>query len=63
MASAGIDPRHIVMFQNKPFVKCAGLLELAHAKGLLGFGAFESNGQLEQQLILSSARSCQKGRP
>src|SRR3989454_4864710 len=28
--SHGIDPRHIVMIQNKPFVKFSGLLELAH---------------------------------
>src|SRR2546426_11596482 len=26
----GIDPRHIVLIQNKPFVKFSGLLELAH---------------------------------
>jgi hypothetical protein len=31
---AGIDPRHIVMIQGKPFVKFAGLLELAHKRGL-----------------------------
>lgn len=30
----GIDPRHIVMIQGKPFVKFAGLLELAHQRGL-----------------------------
>jgi hypothetical protein len=30
----GIDPRHIVMIQGKPFVKFAGLLELAHKRGL-----------------------------
>jgi hypothetical protein len=31
---AGIDPRHLVMIQGKPFVKFAGLLELAHKRGL-----------------------------
>jgi hypothetical protein len=31
---AGIDLRHIVLIQNKPFVKFAGLLELAHKRGL-----------------------------
>src|SRR2546426_3363789 len=30
----GIDPRHIVMIQGKPFVKFSGLLELAHQRGL-----------------------------
>jgi len=30
----GIDPRHIVMIQGKPFVKFAGLLDLAHKRGL-----------------------------
>jgi hypothetical protein len=30
----GIDPRHIVQIQGKPFVKFAGLLELAHQRGL-----------------------------
>jgi hypothetical protein len=30
----GIDPRHIVQIQGKPFVKFAGLLELAHKRGL-----------------------------
>src|ERR1043166_7423257 len=30
----GIDPRHIVLIQGKPFVKFAGLLELAHKRGL-----------------------------
>lgn len=34
LATHGIDPRHIVMIQGKPFVKCAGLLELAHTRGL-----------------------------
>jgi hypothetical protein len=31
---AGIDPRHIVLIQGRPFVKFAGLLELAHKRGL-----------------------------
>ena len=30
----GIDPRHIVTIQGKPFVKFAGLLAAAHARGL-----------------------------
>jgi hypothetical protein len=30
----GIDARHIVQIQGKPFVKFAGLLELAHQRGL-----------------------------
>ena len=30
----GIAPRHIVTIQGKPFVKFAGLLELAHQRGL-----------------------------
>jgi len=30
----GIDPRHMQMIQGKPFVKFAGLLELAHKRGL-----------------------------
>lgn len=32
--SHGIDPRHIVTIQGKPFVKFAGLLDLAHQRGL-----------------------------
>jgi hypothetical protein len=31
---SGIDPRHIVLIQGKPFVKFAGLLDLAHQRGL-----------------------------
>lgn len=30
----GIDPRHVVQIQGKPFVKFAGLLDLAHQRGL-----------------------------
>jgi hypothetical protein len=30
----GIAPRHIVQIQGKPYVKFAGLLELAHTRGL-----------------------------
>jgi len=30
----GVDPRHIVLIQGKPFVKFAGLLDLAHKRGL-----------------------------
>ena len=33
-APHGIDARHIVMIQGKPFVKFAGLLDLAHRRGL-----------------------------
>ena len=33
-APGGIDPRHIVMIQGKPFVKFAGLLDLAHQRGV-----------------------------
>jgi hypothetical protein len=33
-APCGIDPRHIVQIQGKPFVKFAGLLDLAHQRGL-----------------------------
>jgi hypothetical protein len=32
---AGIASQHIVMIQNKPFVKFAGLLQLAHDRGLV----------------------------
>lgn len=31
---AGIHPRHIVWIQGRPFIKFAGLLEAAHARGL-----------------------------
>jgi hypothetical protein len=31
---AGIAPQHIVLIQGKPFVKFAGLLQLAHERGL-----------------------------
>jgi hypothetical protein len=31
---AGIAPHHIAMIQGKPFIKFAGLLELAHKRGL-----------------------------
>ena len=30
----GVDPRHIVLIQGKPFVKFAGILALAHQRGL-----------------------------
>ena len=30
----GIDPRHIVLIQGKPFARFAGLLDLAHKRGL-----------------------------
>ena len=30
----GIDPRHVVTIQGRPFVKFAGLLDLAHQRGL-----------------------------
>jgi len=33
-APSGIDPKFIVMIQGKPFVRFAGLLELAHKRGL-----------------------------
>jgi hypothetical protein len=35
----GIAPHHIVMIQNKPFVKFAGLLQLAHDRGLVSLSA------------------------
>jgi hypothetical protein len=31
---SGIDPKFVVMIQNKPFVRFAGLLDLAHRRGL-----------------------------
>jgi hypothetical protein len=34
VAPAGIDPRYIVDIKGKPFVKFAGMLELAHKRGL-----------------------------
>ena len=30
----GIPPQHVVMIQGKPFVKFAGLLQMAHERGL-----------------------------
>ena len=30
----GVDPRHIVEIQGRPFIKYVGLLELAHQRGL-----------------------------
>jgi hypothetical protein len=33
-APCSIDPRHIVLIQGKPFVRFAGLLNLAHQRGL-----------------------------
>ena len=38
-APAGIDPRHVVLIQGKPFVKYAGLLEMAHTHGLVALTA------------------------
>jgi hypothetical protein len=35
-APHGIDPRHIVLIQGRPFIKFAGLLDLAHKRGLQG---------------------------
>jgi hypothetical protein len=36
---AGIASQHIVMIQGKPFVKFAGLLQLAHERGLTSLSA------------------------
>ena len=38
-AAPGIDPRFVVQVQGKPFVKYAGLLELAHQRGLVALTA------------------------
>jgi hypothetical protein len=39
VASAGIDPRYVVTIQGKPFVKFAGLLQMALERGLIGLTA------------------------
>jgi hypothetical protein len=33
-APAGVDPKFVVLIQHKPFVRFAGLLDLAHRRGL-----------------------------
>jgi hypothetical protein len=35
----GIDPRHLVYIQGRPYVRYAGLLELAHKRGLASLTA------------------------
>jgi len=38
-APQGILPQHVVMIQGKPFVKFAGLLQMAHGRGLVALTA------------------------
>ena len=38
-AVPGIPPQHVVMIQGKPFVKFAGLLQMAHERGLVALTA------------------------
>jgi hypothetical protein len=47
---SGIDPRHVVMIQGKPFVKFAGLLELAHQRGLVSLTADWTANEAELSL-------------
>src|SRR5712691_5706354 len=35
----GVPPQHVVMIQGKPFVKFAGLLQMAHERGLVSLTA------------------------
>ncbi|MBM3224445.1 MAG: hypothetical protein FJZ47_11670 [Candidatus Tectomicrobia bacterium] len=35
----GVPPRHVVVIQGKPFVKFAGLLQMAHERGLVALTA------------------------
>src|SRR5439155_23661399 len=36
---AGVPPQHVVMIQGRPFVKFAGLLQMAHERGLVSLTA------------------------
>ena len=38
-SSQSIPPQHVVMIQGKPFVKFAGLLQMAHERGLVSLTA------------------------
>ena len=51
----GIDPRHIVLIQGKPFVKFAGLLELAHQRGLQSLGVTFTYNDPELALAQATA--------
>src|SRR5262249_2986450 len=35
----GVPPQHVVLIQGKPFVKFAGLLQMAHERGLVSLTA------------------------
>ena len=47
---AGIAPQHIVLIQGKPFVKFAGLLQMAHERGLVSLTADWSYNDAELSL-------------
>jgi hypothetical protein len=52
-STSGLDPRHIVQLQGKPFVTFAGLLQLAHERGLVELSAVFT--QSEASLALAHA--------
>ena len=39
VAPQGVPPQHVVLIQGKPFVKFAGLLQMAHERGLVALTA------------------------
>lgn len=46
----GIPPQHVVLIQGKPFVKFIGLLQMAHARGLVALTADWTSNDAELSL-------------
>ena len=55
VAPAGIDPQHVTTIQGKPFVKFAGLLSLAHQRGLQSLETIFTYNDAELSLAQSTA--------
>jgi hypothetical protein len=54
-APSGVDPKFVVLIQNKPFVRFAGLLELAHQRGLQSLGVTFTYNDPELSLAQATA--------
>ena len=54
-APSGIDPKFIVLIQNKPFVRFAGLLQRAHKRGLQELKADWTYNDAELSLATATA--------
>jgi len=54
-ALVGVDPKYIVLIQYKPFARFAGLLDLAHRRGLQSLEATFTYNDLELSLAQATA--------